>query len=216
MTQTASPTTCDNAQTFSNWLKQETTTTHESLDKRIMALNPFADRQGYAQFVRTQARLHRVVSNWYQHESMQQQLPQLRQRDRLDAVLQDCHDFAISTEQLAQDQQAAEAMQVSDPYAAIGWLYTVEGSNLGAAFLLKYARTQLDLSEDFGARHLAAHKDGRGLHWRQFKAALDGLQLTEEQRQSALTGARQAFTFARNNVEQLLAPLAAQPEFSDE
>jgi heme oxygenase len=37
---------------------------------------------------------------------------------------------------------------------------------------------------------------------------MDGLQLTESQREMALDGAKQAFSFARNNVEQLLAPVA--------
>lgn len=189
---------------FSEWLKQGTSSTHESLDHRIMALQPFADRQRYALFVRTQLRLHRAVSGWYQHADLQQRLPMLNERDRLEAVLADCTDFGVTQAQLEQDLRATEAVLSQDPDQAIGWLYTVEGSNLGAAFLLKYAKTELQLSEDFGARHLAAHKDGRGLHWRQFKAALDQLPLSTAQQQAALQGAKDAFTFARANVEELL------------
>jgi len=192
-------------QTFSEWLKQETTSTHESLDRRIMALEPFADRQRYAVFIRTQLRLHNAVSHWYQNAGLQQQHPLLKERDRLPAVLADCADLGVTAEALEQDRLSAEAVTSHDADEAIGWLYTVEGSNLGAAFLLKYARTELQLSEDFGARHLAAHKDGRGLHWRQFKAALDQLPLTEAQQQAALKGAKDAFAFARANVEELLA-----------
>lgn len=189
---------------FSEWLKQGTSSTHESLDHRIMALQPFADRQRYALFVRTQLRLHRAVSDWYQHAGLQQRLPMLNERDRLQAVMADCTDFGVTQTQLGQDLRAAEAVISQDPDQAIGWLYTVEGSNLGAAFLLKYAKTELQLSEDFGARHLAAHKDGRGLHWRQFKAALDQLPLSAAQQQAALQGAKDAFAFARANVEELL------------
>ncbi len=62
----------------------------------------------------------------------------------------------------------------------MGWLYVVEGSNLGAAFLLKDA-AKLGLGEEFGARHLAGAPEGRGLHWRTFTAALDEIELTEEE-----------------------------------
>lgn len=191
---------------FSEWLKQGTSSTHESLDRRIMSLEPFSDRERYALFLRTQLRLHQAVSGWYQHTELQQRLPLLKDRDRLSAVQLDCADFGLSDEALEQDQMAVLTVIPTDPDQAIGWLYTVEGSNLGAAFLLKYAKTHLQLSEAFGARHLAAHKDGRGLHWRQFKAALDALALDEQQQQAALQGAQDAFAFARANVEELLVP----------
>ncbi|MBU31791.1 MAG: biliverdin-producing heme oxygenase, partial [Pseudomonadales bacterium] len=72
-------------------------------------------------------------------------------------------------------------------------------------FLLKHAREQLGLSETFGARHLVGHTDGRGLHWRQFKAALDALPLSAEERAEAVKGARDAFAFVRASVEELMA-----------
>ncbi|WNZ58032.1 biliverdin-producing heme oxygenase [Microbulbifer sp. SSSA008] len=192
--------------TFSAWLKEGTNTTHESLDQRIMSLSPFSNRERYALFVRTQSRLHQAVSDWFQSDELNNFLPGLKERDRSEAVLQDCADFEMPESDLKADQQAAAEVTITDFHSALGWLYVVEGSNLGAAFLLKYARKHLDLSEEFGARHLAGHEDGRGLHWRQFKTALDALELNQEQKEVALNGAKQAFAFARQNVEQLLAP----------
>ena len=71
----------------------------------------------------------------------------------------------------------------------MGWLYVVEGSNLGAAFLLKDA-AKLGLGEEFGARHLAGAPEGRGLHWRTFTAALDEIELTEEEERRVVSGAQ--------------------------
>ncbi|MBM7329458.1 biliverdin-producing heme oxygenase, partial [Agrobacterium sp. S2] len=75
---------------------------------------------------------------------------------------------------------------------AMGWLYVVEGSNLGAAFLLKDA-AKLGLDEEFGARHLAGAPEGRGLHWRTFTAALDEISLTVEEEERVVAGAEEAF-----------------------
>lgn len=194
-------------QPLSIWLKEGTTSTHESLDKRIMSLDPFMDLGRYSRFLRTQSRLHQAIAPWFHDENVQDWLPDLEQRDRSDDVIRDCQDFKISSDELSQDQSAASTIVIDNPYVALGWLYTVEGSNLGAAILLRLAKKDLGLSEEFGARHLAGHSSGRGLYWKQFKEALDALELSESQRLEALEGAKQAFSFARANVEQLLAPV---------
>jgi protein TonB len=72
----------------------------------------------------------------------------------------------------------------------MGWLYVAEGSNLGAAFLLKEA-VKLNLSGSFGARHLAGAPEGRGLHWRTFTAALDSSQQQEMSDQSTPNDAKE-------------------------
>ncbi|PRB83906.1 biliverdin-producing heme oxygenase [Pseudomonas sp. MYb185] len=186
-------------------LKSGTTALHESLDQRIMALAPFSSRERFVCFLRMQLRLHLVTSPLYQSAELQKRLPGLGERNRVDAILADCADFAVTEEQLAEDRSAAAAVWVEEGDAALGWLYTHEGSTLGAAFLLKHARDQLGLSETFGARHLAGHTEGRGLHWRRFKDELDAIELTAEQREQALAGARQAFAFVRASVEALMA-----------
>ena len=75
---------------------------------------------------------------------------------------------------------------------ALGWLYVAEGSNLGAAFLLKWAAA-LGLNETHGARHLAASPEGRARHWRSFTEALDGIELTQAEEGRVADGAREAF-----------------------
>ncbi len=75
---------------------------------------------------------------------------------------------------------------------ALGWLYVSEGSNLGAAILSREA-VKLGLSDSFGARHLSAHPEGRGSHWQRFIAALDALELSEEEDRRVIEGANAAF-----------------------
>ncbi|WP_339649188.1 biliverdin-producing heme oxygenase [Halopseudomonas pelagia] len=190
---------------LSSYLKEQTTSTHESLDRRIMALSPFSSRERFACFLRMQLRLHHATAPLYQNPELQAMLPGLAERSRLQAILQDCTDFNISPEEQEIDRETGSMINPASTNEALGWLYTHEGSTLGAAFLLKHAREQLGLSETFGARHLAGHTDGRGLHWRQFKQALDDLELTAAARTEAVEGARAAFTFVRTSVEELMA-----------
>ncbi len=190
---------------LSSYLKEQTTSTHESLDRRIMALAPFSSRERFACFLRMQLRLHHATAALYQNPALQALLPGLAERSRLQAIILDCADFDITVEQQEADRIAGCAAQDASTLGAIGWLYTHEGSTLGAAFLLKHAREQLGLSETFGARHLVGHSDGRGLHWREFKQALDALTLSTSEREAAVAGARDAFTFVRASVEELMA-----------
>lgn len=190
---------------LSSYLKEQTASTHESLDRRIMALAPFSSRERFACFLRMQLRLHYATAPLYQNSELQTMLPDLAERSRLPAILLDCMDFDISLDEQASDRQTGSMINPANANEALGWLYTHEGSTLGAAFLLKHAREQLGLSEDFGARHLAGHSNGRGLHWRQFKQALDDLELTASARAQAVEGAREAFTFVRASVEELMA-----------
>ena len=83
-----------------------------------------------------------------------------------------------------------------------GWLYVAEGSNLGAAFLLKEA-IRLELSETFGARHLAGAPEGRGLHWRTFTAALDSIALSQAEEDRVIAGAEAAFRRVQGLVDDI-------------
>lgn len=119
----------------------------------------------------------------------------------------DCRDLKVSDSDLSFDRLAGTTALITGMPAAVGWLYTNEGSNLGAAFLFKLAQDKLGLSESHGARHLAGHPDGRGLHWKRFKAQLDALAFTDEDKAQAVRGAREAFAFVNSAVEELMADL---------
>lgn len=191
-------------QAFSVYLKEGTQTIHDELDQRVMQLNPFADKAHYQGFLRMQLRLHTAGEQVYHNQQINNLMPEIEQRSRLYAVLQDCVDLAIPVELQQHDQQVGKLFKIADPYAGLGWLYTIEGSTLGAAMLLKHVKNSLGLSETYGARHMAAHSDGRATHWREFKAILDSLTLNDLQRKQALDAAKQAFYFVTETVDEIM------------
>ncbi|AFT71139.1 Heme oxygenase family protein [Alloalcanivorax dieselolei B5] len=188
-------------------LKEGTHQIHENLDNRLSGFAPFADEQSYRRFLRMQLRLQCATAPLYQAEELQKLFPGLAERSRLPEVEADCRDLKVSDSDLSFDRLAGTTALITGMPAAVGWLYTNEGSNLGAAFLFKLAQDKLGLSESHGARHLAGHPDGRGLHWKRFKAQLDALAFTDEDKAQAVRGAREAFAFVNSAVEELMADL---------
>ncbi|WP_020186159.1 biliverdin-producing heme oxygenase [Methylopila sp. 73B] len=184
-------------------LKGQTHEAHGGLDAAIMAKRPFADRERYGRFLAVQHAFHRDVDALYVDPALGRLLPGLATLRRLPLVVQDRADLGPSGPEPAGEPVFREG-QPHDLAASLGWLYVAEGSNLGAAFLLKEA-AKLGLSDTFGARHLAPAAEGRGLHWRTFAAALDDVHLSEDEGRRATEGAAAAFERVRVLVKTTFA-----------
>lgn len=180
-------------------LKAATTETHDRLDKRIMAGEPFAAVSNYARFLAVQYQFHRDIEALYGDADLAALVPDLAGRRRFDEIGQDMADLAAPHPEPAEAPRFA-AGDIDVP-TALGWLYVAEGSNLGAAFLFKMARA-LGLDENHGARHLAGHPDGRAQHWRSFTGALDQVSLDEAEEMRVIDGANAAFRRVHALVEQ--------------
>jgi heme oxygenase len=182
-------------------LKVATNAAHERLDQRIMAADPFGTEARYGQFALVQHAFHRDIDALYDNALLARLLPDLLGRRRLHQISQDIADLGLASPVYASSPVFGGGL--ADIPTALGWLYVAEGSNLGAAFLLKEA-LKLGLSEDRGARHLAASPDGRGLHWRTFTAALDAIELSDPEEARVVAGAEAAFARVLDLVEDLL------------
>lgn len=182
-------------------LKAHTQALHGDIDQAIGGAGPFRNRERYGAFLRMQYHFHQTLAPLYVEPALVAALPDLPTRARYDAVAQDLHD-------LGQPLPTAHpgplpALDPTDHASAWGWLYVAEGSNLGAAFLLK-AVAALGLDEQCGARHLAAHPDGRAAHWRDFTAALDAQDFTEAEEARAEAAATQAFGYVQALAREVL------------
>lgn len=189
--------------TLSRRLKLRTNDTHDRLDKSIMAENPFSSRVRYGLFVQVQYEFHRDIDALYRNPALQALLPDLEGRRRFDLIAQDLADLGLAVPDIDVPPTFSRSDNADVP-TALGWLYVAEGSSLGAAFLLKEART-LGLSETFGARHLAGAPEGRGLHWRTFTTFLNAQELSEEEEDRVIAGAQSAFIRVYGLVSQTFA-----------
>lgn len=199
MTQTTSPTwEALSTLPFSEALKVYSRTTHDSVDEAVMSNQPFASVENYAKFLQTQHEFHETLRPLYEDVELNAQLAGLSELARADSVQQDMQALKV--------QPATIQVVRPDISGAkrIGWLYCAEGSNIGAAILYKEAG-KIELDESHGASHLAAHPDGRMAHWRAFKALLDGLELSDEEKQQALQGSDDAFSYYKKVLKAVFA-----------
>ncbi len=176
-------------------LKAASRRAHDSVDQLLMAARPFETRERYARFLRLQYRFHGSLVGLYRDEQLNRRLPGLARLSRFAAVQADLRDLDLPLPGLPEQVVTSEA-------CALGWLYCSEGSSLGAAFLFKQAQ-RLGLDADSGARHLAAHPDGRALHWREFVTCLDALELTSDAEDQVIHGALAAFESYRQQLRQV-------------
>lgn len=179
-------------------LKSVTGDTHDRLDRRIMAAQPFASVANYGRFLAVQHAFHGDLATLYADPRLADFISDLEARDRLASIVADLTDLGLPVP--VAPPCPAPAPDPADLPAALGWLYVAEGSNLGAAFLFK-AAAALGLDGGFGARHLAGHPDGRAQHWRAFTAALDGIALSEGEEQCVVAGSKAAFARVHALVE---------------
>lgn len=163
-----------------------------------MRHDPFADIARYCQFLKLQHRFHASLQPIYGGLGRDQRLSAFRCAYRLGLIEKDLADLGAASDTNA--PSPIEPLDLADLPRALGWLYVAEGSNLGAAFLLKEA-ARLGLSQSFGARHLAAPEGGRGLYWRNFTAALDALDLEPAAEDQVVAGAREAFLTVRSLLD---------------
>ncbi|WP_296233100.1 biliverdin-producing heme oxygenase [Pseudomonas sp. UBA4617] len=166
-------------------LKAASSQAHDDVDQRVMAARPFESHERYGRFLQVQHRFHGSLVAMYRDEQLNLLLPGLAPLSRFAAIEHDLGDLGLPV-------PALPSQVCASPAQALGWLYCSEGSNLGAAFLLKHAQ-RLGLHAGLGARHLAPHPQGRGLPWRQFVARLDGLSLNAQEEAEVVAGAIVAF-----------------------
>ena len=190
----------------SRWRRLQATTdaVHRALDARIMMGDPFRDRGRYARFLAMQIQIFRDVDPLYADPGLRAVFPDLAARRRLPLAEQDARDLGLAAAAL---DAPALAPPIDVP-TGMGWLYVIEGADLGSPFLLQET-IKIGIDEDFGARHMRGHPQGRGLHWRHFTEALDAAILTEIEERRVVAGAEAAF--ARVNRLFEAAGLAEAP-----
>src|SRR6218665_2907376 len=169
MMDTSSP--VDSKNSRSARLSKATDGLHEHLHTVVSSARPFESVERFGTWVSVHYRFQREIEALYRLPVLQEWLPGMAERSRLDAAETDLADLGVTLPTVDATRLAG-----TGPIAALGWLFVSEGSTLGGAMLFKRAQV-LGLSESYGARHLAAPPKGRARHWKEFVRVVDELPL---------------------------------------
>jgi heme oxygenase len=160
---------------------------HEHLDKAVKAHAPFETLGSYSRFLVAQYLFQAELKALYNDPELVAIIPDLPGRCRAEQALADLADLDIDI-----PLPVPGALVAPSRAQAFGWLFVSEGSKLGAAFLIKRA-VALDLSAEFGARHLGEPAGGRAEGWKRFIRTLDSLPFTDEEEVQVEQAAVDAF-----------------------
>ena len=172
-------------------LRQHTADLHDNIDKSIMEKDPFASVDNYVQFLSLQYHFLKDIAALYEHSELSEHIDDLVARRRLSLLEQDFIDLRRKLPTITLNPLVDNT---TDLATALGWLYVVEGSKVGAAMLGKQVQVRLQYNGDFAARYLAGPGAGRGSAWRHLVQLIDNIELSDKQEQALINGARQAFS----------------------
>ncbi|WBU65367.1 biliverdin-producing heme oxygenase [Paracoccus aerodenitrificans] len=181
---------------LTKYLRQTTEITHDGVDDLIQKSGAFDCAAKYRNFLKVQYQLFADVEPLYHREDLQNLIPDLQSRSRLNAVRTDADALGVD---LTEGLLACCDLSEIDRAEAAGWLYVTEGSKLGAAFLAKAAQ-KLGITEENGAAHLAPSPEGRAADWREFIFALNDPYWSEADTAAAAHAAQAAFSRVRELI----------------
>lgn len=172
-------------------LKQSTHDLHEKIDTTIMTKHPFESTENYLRFLSLQFYFLRDVEVLYTHPALLECIDDLPMRSRIRLLEQDFFDLGYPLPSGRLEPVLSDTTELA---RALGWLYVVEGSKVGAAMLGQQVQKKLSLNGEYGARFLAGPGAGRGSAWRHLVHLIDNIELDAYQEEAIVFGARQAFT----------------------
>lgn len=151
-------------------LRNRTKNIHGKLDEHLMDMGLFSDKEKYKIFLTLQYHIHHDADHLYYNSNLAAIIPNLQLRNRFEKVKEDMRDLGVAI------PSSFKAPVFNNISSAIGSLYVVEGSKLGAKYLLHYV-SMIGLSDEYGAKHLGADSEGRGASWRSFQSAIDNAKI---------------------------------------
>jgi heme oxygenase len=174
-------------------LRRETRDLHDRLEAAVDAERQLGARADYARYLRRLWRLHRSAED------------DLCRRDftafgfsyatRRRSPLLEADLAALGCPLTARGQRDLVTLpRLANPAAALGSVYVIEGSALGARVLLGQITAALGLNGGHGAAFFAGRPSEDRQMWRSVVAALNGIDPSSPEADAAIAGARAMFT----------------------
>lgn len=152
-------------------LRDATHDHHERLEAAFPWGEAFASRENYARLLRAMEILVRAAD-----QAVDAQLS----ADATAGVRRRASWIADDLRQLGAEPAPTDEIAVPDfsfvngPGRAVGCLYVLEGSALGAQYLSRQLHTRLGISAETGGRYLAAYGERTGERWKAFQEWANG------------------------------------------
>jgi len=174
-------------------LRAATWPSHQRLEKRLDVKARFSDPIAYRAHLEKMwgfcAGLEQVLTS----DSFGGALPDYEMRRKLPLLTRDLIALGADDQSVSLLPQCPVPFPPSDPAAAFGRAYVLEGATLGGRVLLPLVAERLGFSAGRGATFLASYGDDVTTMWQGFCTALDACCAAEDRRASAIREAVSTF-----------------------
>jgi len=163
-------------------LRSATWGCHQQLEKRLDVKNRFTDRGSYRSYLGKMWGFCAVLEGRLGQQTFGGALEDYDRRRKLPLLTRDLIALGCGADSVMRLPCCDFIPDLSDPAAAFGCVYVLEGATLGGRSLLPLVRDRLGLSADHGAAFLASYGDNVDSMWNMFRAAIEAWCGSEERR----------------------------------
>ena len=174
-------------------LRAATWSSHQRLEKRLDVKARFTQRVAYRGHLERMWGFCAALEQSLEPESFGGSLPDYESRRKLSLLTQDLLALGRDMDAVSSLARCQAWFVGSDPAAAFGCVYVLEGATLGGRTLLPLVESRLGLDARHGASFLASYGDNVCAMWRDFGVALDAWCYTAERQSCAVQGAVATF-----------------------
>lgn len=180
---------------FLQQLRERTADWHATLEQNILSVNLVSEHVSKEDYRKYLAALYPFTKGFekYIYPELVSFVDDIDQRKRTAMLEEDLR-------KLGQDLAAPEPLDeayfkamYTDPYAALGALYVVEGSTLGGQLLQKHVQKTLGAEVENKTNYFAAHGTGTGTMWKHFLTQLTAVADQSGKQENMIDGALRTF-----------------------
>jgi len=174
-------------------LRSATWPSHQQLEKRMGIKQRFTELDAYHAHLQRMWGFCAGIEQLLMPASFGGALRDCERRRKLPFLSQDLVALGTDAKRIALLPRCAMLAIPSEPAAAFGCAYVMEGATLGGRTLLPLVHERLGLTADRGAAFLASYRNDVPAMWHDFCAALESWCCTPARRESAVQSAVATF-----------------------
>jgi heme oxygenase len=175
-------------------LRSATSASHRRLESRLDVKNRFGDPHAYRSHLERMWGFCESIERRSGPASFGGALEDYEKRLKVPLLTRDLIALGADSESVLRLPRCEFIPEWSDPAAAFGSAYVLEGATLGGRTLLPLVQSRLGLTAERGAAYLASYGEDLGSMWSEFQRALDAWCNAPERRARAIRAAVGTFT----------------------
>lgn len=158
------------AQDLFSRLRVETNTLHRELEAHVQIVRENVSRDDYAQFLIAQLGFHRPFEKRFSEiDGLVARLPDLTRRKKSHLIESDLIALGFERDEVTTLPLCEQLPVMNGVDRALGALYVLEGSTLGAAYIYRHLQNVLSETELGEARFLTCYGADTGRMWKAFR-----------------------------------------------